>query len=282
MNRELTFLDVRLCAGFLDEPLRQYRRFRRGDHPANHIAAEDVHDHIQVKVSPLYRAEELADVPGPDLVRGGGQKLRLLIHRVTQLVPALLDLLVVIKEAVHGAYGTMVLTFVQKGGIDLIGRLIHKPVGVENIEHSLPFLGSQGARRASALMRLHRRRISLCLHAIEPGTGNIQRFTGSFDPHFKGKGPCSFHQSVPPSSGVASGIPSIWDTFFWTSIMISACLRRLVIRSFSLRSFSFSATSGSRTHSLRPRFFVGSAANTTRSPCSRHRGLYRPLHWRRP
>src|SRR3990167_2012129 len=50
---------------------------------------------------------------------------------MTQLVPALLDLLVIIEDAVHGAYGTMVLTFVQKGCIDLIGCLIQKPVGEE-------------------------------------------------------------------------------------------------------------------------------------------------------
>src|SRR3989304_8237288 len=50
MNRELTFLDILLCTGFSNEPPRQYRRFRRGYHPANNIAAEDVHDHIQVDV----------------------------------------------------------------------------------------------------------------------------------------------------------------------------------------------------------------------------------------
>src|ERR1039457_3076906 len=104
MNRELTSPDILLCTAFSNEPLSQYCRFRLGYHPANYISAEDVHDHIQVKVGPFYRTEELGDVPGPDLVRGCSQKLRLLIHRMTQLVPALLDLLVVIKDAIHSAY----------------------------------------------------------------------------------------------------------------------------------------------------------------------------------
>jgi hypothetical protein len=35
----------------------------------------------------------------------------------------------------------MVLAFIQKGGINLMRRLVHEAVGVENIEHSLPLIG---------------------------------------------------------------------------------------------------------------------------------------------
>jgi hypothetical protein len=34
----------------------------------------------------------------------------------------------------------MVFAFVQKGCIDLIGCLIHEPLGVKNIKYSLPFI----------------------------------------------------------------------------------------------------------------------------------------------
>src|SRR5208283_1545490 len=143
MNRELSSPDILLCTGFSNEPLSQDRRFSRGYHPAHNIAAEDVHDHIQVKVSPLYRTEKFGDVPRPNLVRGCSQKLRLMIPRMTQLVSTLLDLLVLFEDAIHRPYRTMVLAFVQKSCIDLIGCLVHKSVGVEDIKYFLPFVGRQ-------------------------------------------------------------------------------------------------------------------------------------------
>lgn len=45
-----------------------------GDHPADHVAAENVDDHVQVKVGPLDRVFQLGDVPGPYLVRPSGQQ----------------------------------------------------------------------------------------------------------------------------------------------------------------------------------------------------------------
>ena len=47
-----------------------------GDHPADHVAAEDVEDHVQVEVGPLRRAAQLGDVPRPHLVRRGRDQLR--------------------------------------------------------------------------------------------------------------------------------------------------------------------------------------------------------------
>src|SRR3989337_306334 len=108
MNRELALLNILLCAGFTDNLLRQCSRFSQCDHPADDIAAEDVQNHIQVKVGPFYWTEELSNVPRPDLVRGRSQKLRFLIHRVAQLVPAFLDLFIGVEYAVHGADGTTV------------------------------------------------------------------------------------------------------------------------------------------------------------------------------
>jgi hypothetical protein len=59
---------------------------------------------------------------------------------VAELVPALLDLMVLVEDAVHGTYRAVILPFIQKGCIDLLGRLVREPVGVENVEHSLPFV----------------------------------------------------------------------------------------------------------------------------------------------
>ena len=56
---------------------RPARRSRGGDHPAHDVAAEHVQDHVQVVVGPFRRAEQLGDVPGPDLVRPAGRQLGL-------------------------------------------------------------------------------------------------------------------------------------------------------------------------------------------------------------
>ena len=60
--RDLLALD-----GLLNEPLGQLGRFPIRQHPAHHVAAENVEDHVEVKVSPLGRSQQLGDVPRPDL-----------------------------------------------------------------------------------------------------------------------------------------------------------------------------------------------------------------------
>src|SRR3990172_9125783 len=139
MNRQLIFRYVLFYTGFSNKSLSQYRRLSGGNHPANNIAAEDVHNHIQVKICPFYRAKEFGNIPGPYLVRPCSQKLRLLIYGMTQLVPALLNFLVVVEDAVHGTDRAMVLSFVQKGCIDFLGGLIHEPLCMKDIEYFLSF-----------------------------------------------------------------------------------------------------------------------------------------------
>ena len=81
-----------LAHGLGDELLGQVGAFARGDHPADHVAAEDVEDHVEVEVGPLGRPQELGDVPGPDLVGRGGQQFGLGVGRVAELVAPLADL----------------------------------------------------------------------------------------------------------------------------------------------------------------------------------------------
>ena len=52
-------LDDRLA----DQPLGQVFAFAAGQHPANHIAAEDVENHVEVEVGPLRGPQQLGDVP---------------------------------------------------------------------------------------------------------------------------------------------------------------------------------------------------------------------------
>jgi hypothetical protein len=89
VHGELTALNVVFGAGILDETLGQFSAFPRGDHPAGDVTAEDVEDDVEIEVSPLGRAEQLGDVPAPELIGRGGQQFGFLVGRVGELVAAL-------------------------------------------------------------------------------------------------------------------------------------------------------------------------------------------------
>jgi hypothetical protein len=90
-----------------------------------------------------------------------------------------------------------------------MGCLVHEPVGMEGIEHVLPFLRRKCPRMTPALVRYCILCLLLLPLAVKRRTGDAQGFTGRPDPYFRGKREGGFHQSFSPSSGVESGIPSI-------------------------------------------------------------------------
>jgi len=51
--------------------------FARCHHPPHNVAAEDVHDDVEMEVGPLDGTFYLGDVPTPDLIVLSGEKLRL-------------------------------------------------------------------------------------------------------------------------------------------------------------------------------------------------------------
>lgn len=53
MNSQLPRLDSLLAAGIGNQPFGQLRALPVGDHPADHIAAENVEDHVKIEVRPL-------------------------------------------------------------------------------------------------------------------------------------------------------------------------------------------------------------------------------------
>src|SRR6266446_1549369 len=101
VKRELPFDDSLLVVGLADEALGQGRTLVGSHHPADHVAAEDVEDHVEVEVGPLRRTHQLGDVPAPDFVRAGGQELGLGVVGATDLVPAFLHLLGRVENAVQ-------------------------------------------------------------------------------------------------------------------------------------------------------------------------------------
>jgi len=183
MQGQLPRLDLLLLAGVCDEPLGQYRRLCRGDHPADHVAAEDIQNDIEVAVRPFHGAQKLAYIPGPYVIGGGRQEFRLLIDRVAELVPALLDLRLFIEDAVQGSDGTVVAAFIEQGGIDRGRSFVDEPVAVQGREHRLPLLGRQGARGARTRDGL----LHGSLPAIEPRTHDAEGVTGWLDADLRGQ-----------------------------------------------------------------------------------------------
>ena len=66
-----------MVAGGGDESVGELGRLPRRDCPADHVAAEHVEDHVEVKAHPLGRPLELGDIPGPQLARAAGEQLGL-------------------------------------------------------------------------------------------------------------------------------------------------------------------------------------------------------------
>ena len=111
---ELVGFNVLLATALGDEALGERGTFSVSQHPANHVAGEDVEDDVEVVVGPLDGATKLRDIPRPNLVRRFGQQLRLGVVRMAPLVPALSDLAVLLQNPIHRANRAEVGSLVQK------------------------------------------------------------------------------------------------------------------------------------------------------------------------
>src|SRR4051812_12587490 len=137
----------RLCpSGLGDQTFGQRGLLAVGDHPADHVAAVDVEDDVQVEVRPLGGAEQLGDVPAPDLIGSGRQQLRLRVGRMDERVAAWARLPLGRQEAVHGALGGEVGALIQEGGVHGGRGSILETLRVERLQHRRLFGGAQGTR----------------------------------------------------------------------------------------------------------------------------------------
>jgi len=89
--------------GILEQRFEQGGTFRIGDTPANHSAAEDVDDHVEVEVGPFFRADQLRYIPGPDLAWTFGDRFWLLVDGMAQLSASLLEFVMFMQNPIHGA-----------------------------------------------------------------------------------------------------------------------------------------------------------------------------------
>jgi hypothetical protein len=105
---------------------------------------------------------------------------------MSKLIPPLFDFLMRLQETIHGADRTEVLPFVQKGGVDLVRSLVHKPLLMEKIQDLLPLFCTQSADRRSPLWGLLMDVPLSGPQAINAGPGNPEGFAGRFRPNFRG------------------------------------------------------------------------------------------------
>jgi hypothetical protein len=145
MEGQLPGWDRLLGDGFGDQAVGQGGLLAVGDHPANHVAAVDIEDDVQVEVGPLGRSEQFGDVPAPDLIRRRGEQLRLGVGGVDELVTAWLGLPLGSQEPIHRAFGGEVDLLIQEGGVDGRRRGILEARRVQHLQHGGLFGCAQGA-----------------------------------------------------------------------------------------------------------------------------------------
>src|SRR5262249_27875360 len=259
VQRELVRANPLFGTRFGDERLGQFGRLAFTDHPADHIAAEYIHNHIQIVVGPLARAFELGDIPAPQLLRLRSEQLRLGVGRVAQLIASFPHFALCCQNTVHRAPRAEIGRLVEQGRIHLAWGAILKARTIEQLTHGTALLSAQGtwwgrtrAGRCWFFGRLSSAVVAAARHPQRPtGFDNTNRL-GQFVHRiaYDGSSGC----------GAGCGSPSSCATFFWTSIISSACVRRVCKRAFSLRNCASSSASGSDRVGLGPRGLAGGAA----------------------
>src|SRR3954454_11563002 len=146
MKRQLSRLDFLFATRIRNEPFGQFRAFTVGNHPAHHIAAEDVEDHVQIEVCPLRGTEQFRDIPAPELVGASGQQFRLRVSRVHELVAALTRLARAFENPVHGANRAMIPAFVEQRSVNRSRRAVLKSLLMKAGQYRFPLRGNKRPR----------------------------------------------------------------------------------------------------------------------------------------
>src|SRR5690606_27900279 len=202
----------------------------------------------------------------PCLVRRRRGELRTHVLRMRALRAAFLHRAVLGKHAVHRALRAQVLPLVEQRVERLRGRSIDEAFATQRFDDARLLLIGELARRTRP-RRSPRRRPAPSLHCrprhAECLAQRLDRQAASLLKH-------RVHESLPSSSRVFSGIPSNVETFFWTSMIVSACSRRFSSRVTSRMRRRFSWITSLSGRPLRPRFFAASASSSPRARCLRH------------
>ena len=97
------------------------------DEPADGVAGVDVQDDVEVEPGPFVGAGEFGDVPGPHLVRCGGDEFGFDVGGSAGLAASFADLVLGAQDPVHGRHRGQVAAFVEQRRPDLGGGLVAEP-----------------------------------------------------------------------------------------------------------------------------------------------------------
>jgi hypothetical protein len=268
MQGQLAGCHLVLGDGVLQQRLEEGGTFAIGDAPADHAAAEDVEDDVEVEVAPLGWPHQLGDVPGPDLIGAFSQQFGLLVGGMPELGAALADFAVLGEDAVHGADRAVVDALVEQAGVDLGRRLVGEARRVQQVEDGLLLRCAEGPGGFGSWAGDGRWRGSLGAVSLQAGAREA-RCAADRRHHAASRQASSHRCGQGTSSLGANGTPSSSATFFWTSMMASARASRRVRRAWSRCNAAISAASGLGAVVLRPRLAGVSASKTPAVRCRR-------------
>ena len=71
MDSKLSRLNVLSFTGFLDKYFSKRRKFSESQCPSYNITTENIKNHIQKEICPLFRAFQFRNIPAPNLIKCG-------------------------------------------------------------------------------------------------------------------------------------------------------------------------------------------------------------------
>src|SRR5208282_694978 len=170
----------------------------------------------------------------------------------------------------HGTDRAEVDALVEQTGIDLGGRLVGEARCTQKTEYGAAFRNGQCALRARSgamhVQRLGQRGAP----AVDAGTRHVQGRAGAGGQTGRRRqGDDRVYHDASSLSDVASGMPNRAATFFWTSMIASACSNLRLSRAFSRLACASSAAKGFSTAGFGPRLPGVSAPRAPLSRCRR-------------
>jgi hypothetical protein len=119
MDGKFSRADVLFAGSGVDQAFGEFSAFAAGDHPTDDKAAEDIEDDVEIEIGPFGGAMEFGEIPRPELVGSGGEEFRFGIGGMAELVATFPELVLLVKDAVHGPLGAEIGALIKERGEDL-------------------------------------------------------------------------------------------------------------------------------------------------------------------
>src|SRR5688572_26000319 len=186
-----------------------------------------------------------------------------------QLISALSDFPRRFENTVHCPDRAQIPAFIEESRVNRRRSFVHETIFVKHLKNLVPFVVAERAGQLSLALHLPLRLLDAPTSPVEGGSRNLKGTTRSRFSRLRRELLTGNHPFSSSLSGTV-GSPRTSQSFFWTSIIFSACRSLFCRCSLSRRKCSFSTSSGSRVFALRPRFLDASPVNWPCSRCRRH------------